>query len=165
MNVFYLDKDPVNAAQMVCDSHCVKMILETAQLLSTSIQVLTGRRISFLYKPTHINHPSAIWARSSRANYEWLLNHFKGLLEEYSIRYGKTHKCEEKLCYFESFLNIYKFNVDSFTTPPQCMPDQYKVKGDTVRAYRNYYIGEKSKFAKWRLGNIPNWFNYNQVYV
>jgi hypothetical protein len=27
--------------------------------------------------------------------------------------------------------------------PPQCMPDQYKVDGDSVSAYWNYYENEK----------------------
>lgn len=36
MNVFVLDADPVRAAQAHCDVHVVKMILETAQLLSTA---------------------------------------------------------------------------------------------------------------------------------
>ena len=35
MNIFYLHKDPVVAAQMSCDKHVVKMILESAQLLCT----------------------------------------------------------------------------------------------------------------------------------
>ena len=36
MNIFALDKDPVVAkAQMSCDKHIVKMILESAQMLCT----------------------------------------------------------------------------------------------------------------------------------
>ena len=40
MNIFFLDKDPIIAAQYHCDKHCVKMILEYAQLLSTAHRVL-----------------------------------------------------------------------------------------------------------------------------
>jgi hypothetical protein len=36
MNIFYLDKDPKIAAQFHCDKHVVKMIIETAQMLSTA---------------------------------------------------------------------------------------------------------------------------------
>jgi len=39
VNVFFLDFDPVKAAQYHCDKHVVKMILETAQLLSTAWHV------------------------------------------------------------------------------------------------------------------------------
>ena len=35
MNIFVLDTNPITAAQMQCDKHVVKMVLETAQILST----------------------------------------------------------------------------------------------------------------------------------
>ena len=35
MNIFFLHKDPSRAAKAQCDKHVVKMILETAQMLST----------------------------------------------------------------------------------------------------------------------------------
>ena len=81
MNIFYLDPDPRTCAEMHCDKHVVKMIIEYAQLMSTAHRVIdgteytdmtaNGRRIkrwrldddreSILYKASHINHPSAIW--------------------------------------------------------------------------------------------------------
>ena len=42
MNIFALSSDPFEAAQMLCDKHCIKMIVETAQLLSTAHRVLDG---------------------------------------------------------------------------------------------------------------------------
>jgi len=43
---------------------------------------------------------------------------------------------------------------------PQCMPDQYKVEGDPVAAYRNYYKGEKAYFARWNKGRAsPEWWD------
>jgi len=39
----------------------------------------------------------------------------------------------------------------------QAMPDQYKNE-NAVIAYRKYYINEKKRFAKWRNGNVPEWF-------
>ena len=36
MNIFFLDKDPKIAAQLQCDKHVVKMVLETAQMVSTA---------------------------------------------------------------------------------------------------------------------------------
>ena len=64
MNIFVVDHDPFVAAKMLCDKHVVKMILETAQLLSTAHH-LTGSPLACkLYKMTHKNHPSAVWVRS-----------------------------------------------------------------------------------------------------
>ena len=42
MNIFYLHPDPTIAAQMMCDKHVLKMVLETAQLLSTAHRELDG---------------------------------------------------------------------------------------------------------------------------
>jgi hypothetical protein len=36
MNIFYLDRDPVKAAQVQYNKHVVKMILESAQMLCTA---------------------------------------------------------------------------------------------------------------------------------
>ena len=42
MNIFILDKDPYLAAQMLCDKHIPKMIVESAQMLSTAHRLLDG---------------------------------------------------------------------------------------------------------------------------
>ena len=68
MNIFYLDRNPIVAAQMMCDKHVVKMILESAQMLSTAHRVLDGDTYADLvglYKIAHKNHPSSVWVRSS----------------------------------------------------------------------------------------------------
>ena len=44
MNLFYLHKNPITAAQMHCDQHVVKMLVETAQMLSTAHRVLDGEK-------------------------------------------------------------------------------------------------------------------------
>ena len=40
------------------------------------------------------------------------------------------------------------------TTPPQCMPDEYK-KISYVDAYRNYYVNDKKYFAKYTNRDVP----------
>ena len=75
MNIFYLSNDPEKAAKMMYNKHVVKMILETAQLLCTAHIVHEGNNANVPYKATHKNHPSAIWARQSADNYEWLYFH------------------------------------------------------------------------------------------
>ena len=42
MNIFILDEDPVIAAKMLCDKHVPKMIVESAQMLSTAHRLLDG---------------------------------------------------------------------------------------------------------------------------
>ena len=135
MNIFYLDVDPYEAARMQCDRHVVKMILETAQLLSTAHHELDGE--SPAYKPTHKNHPSAVWVRSSYAAYRWAWNHLRALGLEYQRRYGKVHKTIRE--HLDSLYSVPKaIPSGDFSEPPQCMPDEYK-RDDTTLAYQLYY--------------------------
>ena len=46
MNIFFLDEDPKYAAQMQCDKHVVKMVLETAQMLSTAARA-QGHKVGY----------------------------------------------------------------------------------------------------------------------
>ena len=98
MNIFFIDKDPIIAAQYHCDKHCVKMILESAQLLSTAHRVLDEDDAHpDLYKVAHKNHPSTIWTRSSEEHYIWLYELFRNLSIEFSNRYSKVHLSWSKL--------------------------------------------------------------------
>jgi len=159
MNIFYLDRDPVIAAQMMCDKHVVKMILESAQMLCTAHRVLDGEEYANkmgLYKMAHKNHPSTIWVRTSFHNYRWLWQHMCALMKEYTYRYGKTHATSRLR---DALLRPPK-NIslsDAGGDPPQCMPDYCKGE-DTVLAYQNYYILEKSGFAKWTKREAPVFF-------
>ena len=156
MNIFYLDKRPDDAAEMHCDKHCVKMILEYAQMLSTAHRELDGNVPDILYKSTHKNHPSTIWTRSSKQHYDWLFRLFRMLSAEYTLRYGKFHKTWNKL---GKILETAPKNIknNGWVDPPQCMPDHCK-KPDTIDAYRNYYLTEKASFSTWKTVRPPKWW-------
>jgi len=114
MNIFYLNPNPEICAQWHNNSHCSKMIIEYAQLMSTAHRVLDGKEYygltknsrkikrwklssnleNVLYKASHVNHPSGIWVRQSRGNYFWLYELWKELNKEFMYRYGhdKSHE-------------------------------------------------------------------------
>lgn len=176
MNIFYLDNDVHKCAEMHNDKHCVKMILEYAQLLSTAHRVLdgiptadigkTGRkrtryvindnRDTILYSATHIHHPSAVWVRVSDKNYEWLFDLFQALMDEYTYRYGKIHACTK----LEKSLVALPNNIPQghFTEPTPAMPDDCKVSGDSIASYKNYYIMNKTHLANWKKRPVPEWY-------
>ena len=157
MNIFFLDKDPVIAAQYHCDKHCVKMILESAQLLSTAHRVLDEDDAHpDLYKVAHKNHPSTIWTRSSEEHYIWLYELFRNLSIEFSNRYSKVHLSWSKLGFLlDSLPKNIKDN--GWIDPPQCMPDYCKTD-NTVEAYRTYYKSEKASICTWKTQE-PIWWN------
>jgi hypothetical protein len=180
MNIFYLNNAPKICAQMHVDKHCVKMILESAQLLSTAHRVLDGvetiavinnrkvrkwelpdDRQSILYSATHINHPSAVWVRQSAANYTWLYNLFVELCNEYTYRYGKVHKCQREIIFLQLARIPQNIPDKPFTEPTPAMPEQYRVAGDAIQSYHNYYNGEKTRMFAWKNRNVPEFINKN----
>jgi hypothetical protein len=177
MNIFYLDSNPKICAEMHCDKHVVKMIIEYAQLMSTAHRILdgeeyidktaNGRRIkrwrmkdeifeNGLMKASHINHPSNVWVRASKENYMWLNRMWIYLLHEYTHRYGKVHACAKYMDVL--YVPPNKIPNVSFTDPTPAMPDECKIANDSIASYHKYYIEKKVSFAKWTKRNRPQWF-------
>ena len=168
MNIFFLEHNPELCAKYHNDKHCVKMILETAQILSTAHRVLDGQELviydsrqELLYKATHINHPCSVWVRQSSQNYSWAYNLFVELLNEYTYRYGKTHKSSELMRMLE-YIPVRPADGE-FTEPAQAMPDDVKVPGNSVIAYRKYYRKYKNHLAQWKNREIPFWFTGEEI--
>jgi len=180
MNIFYLDEDPTICAEMHCDKHVVKMIIEYAQLMSTAHRVLdgkkyiddsSGRRIqrwrlqdndmqNILYKASHVNHPSAIWVRENAVHYQYTYDLFAALCKEYTYRYARAHLTEQKLLIP---LDQLPNNIDlcAWRYPPQAMPDD--VKSDIcIDAYHKYYTKYKKDFAVWTARPTPE-FMYASI--
>jgi hypothetical protein len=181
LNIFYLHEDPRQCAEWMVDKHVVKMILETAQLLSTAHRVIDGLEVKLelekdgkirkktawvldddrndiLYNATHVNHPSAIWCRQSVSNYNWLVDHLFALGDEYRYRYGKTHLTITKLGIpiASPPLNLKEWDM---TPMPSCMDEQYKIGEDPIANYRNYYKYGKASMHKWKNRPVPEWIN------
>ena len=148
MNIFVLHKKPALAAKYHCDRHVGKMILESAQMLST---VLGGP-----YKPTHANHPCTLWVAESQANAEWLATLAWHLNNEWRARYdhNHNHKSWEVIRSMED--NIGKLPSKRRTPFVQAMPEEFK-QPDPVEAYRTYY--HSKPFAKWRYTSEPYWWS------
>ena len=179
MNIFVLDNDAAASARMMCDKHVVKMIVESCQLLSTAHHVLDGdplevntgkRRYTThictkknICKAAMINHPCNVWTRNTSENYLWVWKHAYALCKEYTRRYGKVHSMESMLMneLYHCPINLPKGKLTEFV---QAMPDQYK-NDNTVVAYRQYYLAEKVRFAKWKTGDMPNWFEMQDAFI
>lgn len=160
MNIFVLDNDPTIAAQHQCNKHVVKMVTESAQLLSTCFPRGTLR-----FKYTHINHPCAVWARSSLSNFKWLVVHAIALSDEYTRRYGRIHASSDVI---DACLDLVPNIPDVGLTPfaraiKQPWKDQ-TLHMPIVEAYRHYYIGDKARFAKWApRAQPPAWWPLKEV--
>lgn len=181
MNIFILHDDPVKAAQDQCDKHVVKMIVESAQMLSTAHRMLDGtmelrpsksgkRMVKYyvhpnnnfegvLYKAVHHFHPCTVWTMESSDNYKWHYDHFIALCEEYEYRYGKQHSTYGLLKDILASLpkNIPNVGLTKFRLAMQANPEC--MFEDSVKSYRAFYHTKQSRFKMaWTKRSVPNWF-------
>lgn len=155
MNIFVTNANPIVCAEEHCDVHLRKMIVETAQLLSTAHVELDGVQVA--YKSTHKNHPSCVWVRSDYKNYRWASALLYFLLKEYKIRFDKEHKTLEHypalVCPPKNITGT-RLNKSGFMRPEgfvMAMPDEYKsISVET--AYQRYL---NDKFKEWRSRERP----------
>jgi hypothetical protein len=163
MNIFILNRDPTLAAQQQCDKHVVKMILESAQMLSTVHRLLDGNDwadANLLYRSTHKNHPCTVWTRESSTNYKWHYEHFLALCYEYTYRYGKTHLSETKFINVLDKLpnNIPQGKMTPFKLAMAKFPEC--IKEDAVESYKLYYHTKLDNMSMvWTKRKQPEWFN------
>jgi hypothetical protein len=161
MNIFFIEKNILRCAKSHVDKHVVKMRLEYAQLACTAHH-MTGTNPDLIpYKKTHENHPSAIWARESVANYLYVVMLGMELCDEMRHRFNtKEQRCEEVLQWcWENEPNIISTNL---TIPKLAIPQEYIINenlslDDSIENYRNYYKLGKINLHKWTNRERPNW--------
>jgi hypothetical protein len=171
------------------------MIVETSQLLATSHRILDGTKILvpnskkpgkfkahwqlpgepspvddkdstglFCYRATHPHVPLNVWLRKSSGNYRWLYQLFLELMHEFTYRYNNTHSCAKHVTFLSNLPKNLK--EGQFEAPPAAMPEIYKVVGDIPESYKRFYVGEKHKFATWKVRSKPHWYDeYRQRIV
>lgn len=181
MNIFVLDESAVTAAQLQCNAHVVKMIVESAQMLSTVHRMLDGvetrrpsksgktmskywvlpdSREDIFYKAVHMHHPCTIWTAESNNNYNWHYIHFVALCDEYTYRYGKVHSTDtllrEPLKSLPTNIPIGPKTLQplAMKSNPECM--NYN---DVVGSYRKFYQTKQDRFKMaWTKRPVPEWF-------
>ena len=159
MNIFAIEGtgnniDWVKSAKSQDNYRVVKMILESCQMLCTTLNELSGKQVT-PYRSTHKSHPSTKWVCASSANFESLVEHTMAMLEEYTERFGKVHKCASVL---EKCLDIYDpslFPSQEQTRLPLAMPYEFH-SDNIIESYRRFYASKpRMRYPK---DKIPSWF-------
>lgn len=158
MQLFILSENIDENVKMYCDKHCVKLITEVCQMLSTIHRVSNYYRLpGFLYKKTHVKHPCTVWGGESLQNYWYLCHTGLALYNEYVFRFNKVNNFKRaRRILFWCINHPIKVQRQLITPFAQAMPDKYKRK-NPVSAYRAYYIGEKRHIFKWTKRPMPTW--------
>lgn len=163
MNIFAYDPCPIQSALWLDDVRKNKMIVEGCQLLSTTVALRIPAMAHRVYRKSYVNHPCAIWARASLANFNWLLTHTMAMHEQR----GRPHKSSRL---FPVFLELRNGDFGSFPeknlTPfANCAANaglgiSYKHISNTHAAYRLYSLYRwKHDTIKlsWKYGEEPPW--------
>lgn len=162
MNIFFLDPDPTVAARYACDAHVCKMVLESAQIMSTVHWVADCSRAeslyggSVIYAPTHPSHPSVLWAARSLSNWRWLRDHCLSLSDERLHRFPHyNHHNSSAVAFHMPEPGIDDLGLTEFAVG---FRSGLAYPGDVVQAYRLYYKREKSHLAAWTKRGRPEWW-------
>jgi len=158
MNIFFLDKDPKQAALFLCDQHRNKMIVESLQLICTTVRQFSNEdenkyldSIGYM-KSTHVNHGCRLWLEESNANVVWLLQHVRSLLDDYKHRRKKSHLSEQHLNTSILYIDRIVFSSTTLTSPYLAVYDELKIPNPTmdeaVDIYREYYCNKVFKDRK-----------------
>lgn len=142
MNIFLLSDNIQKNCEYHVNSHVIKLPLEITQLLSVALWV---NNMEAPMKPSHKNHPCALWVRNSRSNYEYALELAQALCKEYTYRYTKLHGVQKIL----RTIKVPPILDVGLTPFVQCMPIKYTQK-DPIEAYRTYYVMDKLSQKGWR---------------
>lgn len=160
MNIFAFDTDPWLAALWLDDVRKNKMILETAQLLSSSVAINDPSLANTVYKPTHLGHPCCRWVCLSKANFRWLTDYMQCLVDQK----GK-HLSSYLIPVFNDYYHKGWFATSQPTTFANCAANaglgiSFKHIEDVTLAYR-LYINERWKqdtiVLSWIHGEKPSW--------
>lgn len=183
MNVFVLDTDPYKAAEYHCDVHINKMLLETAQLLSSVIHAVDPGGIRSEYDDSvgrlrpwwmgaNIYGPAMdkgcadvwfLWAKASRGNMEWLLSLADGLNTQMELRWRHPGYAPHSVCLHirrnlgSLWLKDWPTSMTPF--PLRLPPKIVNLELDPVTSYRLHYASDKRNIAEWKkVGKNPPWW-------
>jgi hypothetical protein len=166
MNRFIIEHHPDAIAKSLCDQHIVKMPLEEAQMLCTSLwhHAPEYAEEQGLYKPVHQKHPCTLWAMETQANYSFAYSLYTSMLCEYHHRYGKWHGAgKHSIALHRGIVHIPQ---GSLTPHPQCFSGHDDCKTDEdwpIVAYRAFYTVDKMRFARYNKGrDMPHWMLDNK---
>ncbi len=155
MKLIILDENPKKAAEYHCDQDLNYAVLNATQILSN---ILSANGIqSAPYKPRDLNNPINLWARTSRNNFEWLLDFALALNYEFTLRNNKTHKCTNAIMECKKYLTVLKFDQIKETPFINDLPEEYKLN-NTVDCYRAHMFFTKKGRASWNRNKKPWWW-------
>ena len=176
MNIFVTDDDPIQSTHNLCDQHVrSKMQIEGAIMLAHAFpqEVLdhpsTPRTSTG--KPRrrgkgYFNHQCSIWARETKDNFKWLVDHTLEMFTERMYRWPDSNEHFTKTFIQWCGKNIHNtiMSKTGLTNYAVAISDDCDCRNienfdnlSTIDKYREYIRHDKD-FATWTLRWKPIWY-------
>jgi len=146
MNIFALDPSPRISASYHCDQHLHKMILESAQMLSTAMHKWYPHLAPHIYKPAYEKHPCTIWVGESKNNAVWVAK-LMYYLNDIRVSLGSES---------HSSMEIYKIFYDNLDIYPGILHLEFVFAGpahlklnNSLSIHQKYQEFYKLKYHQW----------------
>lgn len=162
MNIFVYDSCYTQSALWLDDVRKNKMIVESAQLLSTAMNVLVPGHGKLVYKTSYLNHPCSIWARASQGNFLWLVNYVETLYEQRKRAHKTSRLFPMFKCFSEQPSNFPLTEQTPFVNCARAkdLGVDYTHIPNVYAAYRLYHRerwGMDTIKLSWKHGEEPFW--------
>ena len=137
MRIYYVDEDPIIAADCLTTRATTQSILHYSQLLN-NVHHKYGQEVYGMYKPNQMQHAYTAWVCESEENYNWL---FKSLLK-LLMNYAEQHHQEHKSRRVTKYIVKPPSGMDSGYTPVSIkgLPYKYRDRISSLEAHRSFYI-------------------------
>ncbi len=164
MNIFatYVD-DPEKSAKALDTIRVNKMVTETAQLVSTVAWLVDAPDKDCYYKPGWQSHPCTKWILQSNYNFEWLLEHGKALVSEFSHRSPKRNAYHQSEYIFsmaeDGEISTRLPQINKLT--PHANATIFKTEKSVEVAYRKHLINKWTSFVQppvWYRRGAPEFY-------
>lgn len=169
MQMFVTSPDCYQCSVDLDDVRLRKIIVESAQILSTSLwinncdkaEILTANKLCYL--PTHENHPIVKWTSICYGNFKWCLNYCRELCLEYKTRFNKKHKTFNIWLSINNYINNINFKSEKIERDKHInCTTNHKHIDNVYEAYqlelKNKWFNDKRK-PIWTNRNKPNFYD------
>jgi hypothetical protein len=176
VNIFVTDEDPIKSTHNLCDQHVrSKMQIEGAIMLAHAFDQETLNHPSTPRTSTgkprkrgkgYFKHQCSIWARETKDNFMWLVDHTLEMFRERMYRWpdSNDHFTEKFILWCKdnshniltSKIGLTPFAI-AISDDCDCRKRENFDELSTVDKYREYIRHDKD-FATWTLRWRPTWY-------
>ena len=172
MQMFVLDRSPIDSARFLCDAHVRVICREITMCLSAWYAHNTGHVDELPYKP--FNHP-AVWQFANPYTRRWAGANARHIFNEFVRRFGKVHASKRKLDQVALYMSnhdnslfgmrpddVYEHARFSFIEKGHSVVPELTID-EAVRCYRHYYRQKLDDFkvpVVYTDTIIPYWREY-----